>query len=89
MCEKFERLALKRLPDYFGKSQTELKKIFSLESSAKNLNEVLLAKMLGIDGKLTLSSFLIKSNIVPKTIRIQKTGHIKRVCLFLHLNLQR
>ena len=77
MGEDFERLALKRLSYYFGKSQTELKRTFSLESSAKNINEVLLSKMLGIDGKLTSSAELLKSNITPKTIRIQKTGHIK------------
>lgn len=82
MGEDFERLALKRLSYYFGKSQTELKRTFSLESSAKNINEVLLSKMLGIDGKLTSSAELLKSNIIPKTIRIQKTGHIKESMSF-------
>lgn len=82
MGEDFERLALKRLSYYFGKSQMELKRTFSIESSAKNINEVLLSKMLGIDGKLTSSAELAQSNITPKTIRIQKTGHIRESMSF-------
>jgi|GEM_PF-1070262 len=82
MREDFERLALKRLSYYFGKTQTELKQTFSVDSSAKNINEVLLSKMLGIDGKLASSPELKDSNITPKTIRIQKTGHIKESMSF-------
>lgn len=82
MRENFEKLALKRLSYYFGKSQSELKQIFSIESTAKNINEVLLAKMLGIEGKIALSPDIVESNIIPKTIRIQKTGHIKESMSF-------
>ena len=82
MREDFERLALRRLSYYFGKTQTELKQTFSIDSSAKNINEVLLSKMLGIEGKLALSPELAGSNITPKTIRIQKTGHIKESMSF-------
>ena len=82
MKEDFERLALRRLSYYFGKTQTELKHTFSIESNAKNINEVLLSKMLGIDGKLSSSPELTGTNITPKTIRIQKTGHIKESMSF-------
>lgn len=82
MIEDFERLALKRLSYYFGKTQTELKQTFSVDSSAKNINEVLLSKMLGIEGKLASSPELRGTNITPKTIRIQKTGRIKESMSF-------
>ena len=82
MGEDFERLALRRLSYYFGRTQTELKQTFSIDSSAKNINEVLLAKMLGIDGKLATSAELKGSNIIPKTIRIQTSGHIKESMSF-------
>lgn len=82
MGEDFKRLALKKLSYYFGKSQTELKQTFSVDSSAKNINELLLSKMLGIDGKLALSPEFKDSNITPKTIRIQNNGHIKESMSF-------
>lgn len=66
MRENFEKLALKRLSYYFGKSQSELKQIFSIESTAKNINEVLLAKMLGIEGKIALSPDIVELNILVR-----------------------
>lgn len=82
MKEDFERLILKRLSYYFGRTQTELKQIFSIDSSAKNINEVLLSKMLEIDGKLSSSPELVGLNITPRTIRIQNNGHIKESISF-------
>ena len=58
-------------------TQTELKTRFAVESSAKNLNEVLLSKMLGIQGKIAYTEEFQKAGIVPKTIRVRKNGTIK------------
>ena len=54
-----------------------MKKHFSVESTAKNLNEVLLAKMLGVTGKIAYTDEFQKACIVPKTIRVQLNGKIK------------
>ena len=58
-------------------TQAELKTHFAVESSAKNLNEVLLSKMLGIQGKIAYTEEFQKAGIVPKTIRVRKNGTIK------------
>lgn len=73
----FEDIIVDKLKPFFGKTQQELKTLFSVESTAKNLNEVLLAKMLGVTGKIAYTDEFQKACIVPKTIRVQKTGKIK------------
>lgn len=73
----FEDIIVDKLKPFFGKTQQELKTLFYVESTAKNLNEVLLAKMLGVTGKIAYTDEFQKACIVPKTIRVQKTGKIK------------
>lgn len=73
----FEDHIIGTLRPYFGMTQAQLKTHFGVESSAKNLNEVLLAKMLGVQGKIAYTSEFQNASIVPKTIRIQKNGRIK------------
>lgn len=73
----FEDIIVDKLRPYFGKTQTQLKQHFSVESTAKNLNEVLLAKMLGVTGKIAYTDEFQKACIVPKTIRVQLNGKIK------------
>lgn len=73
----FEDIIVDKLKPFFGKTQQELKTLFSVESTAKNLNEVLLAKMLGVTGKIAYTDEFQKACIVPKAIRVQKTGKIK------------
>ena len=48
----------------------------------RGLTQEEVAKMLGIDGKLATSAELKGSNIIPKTIRIQTSGHIKESMSF-------
>lgn len=74
---KFEDYLRRKLSPYFGMTQEELKTHFAVESSAKNLNEVLLSKMLGIQGKIAYTEEFQKAGIVPKTIRVRKNGTIK------------
>ena len=73
----FEDYIISKVTPYFGKTQNKLKEMFSIESNAKNLNEVLLAKMLGIKGKIAYTEEFQKACIIPKTIRVRKDGTIK------------
>lgn len=78
----FEDYLIEKVSHYFGKTQDELKAILGVESTAKNLNELLLAKMLGVKGKISNAAEFKKANIVPKTIQIQQNGTIKESMSF-------
>ena len=79
----FEDIITKRLSPYFGKTQQQLKNQFAVEEChAKNLNEVLLARMLGIKGKIAYTDEFQKACIIPKTIRVQQDGKIKESMSF-------
>lgn len=83
LCKaSFEDIIIDKLKRFFGKTQEELKALFGIESNAKNLNEVLLAKMLGISGKIAYTDEFQKACIVPKTIRVQRGGRIKESMSF-------
>lgn len=75
--KSFEDIIIERLRPFFGKTQMELTKYFGIESQAKNLNELILAKMLGVKGKIVYTEEFQKACIVPKTIRVQGNGKIK------------
>lgn len=73
----FEDIIKNKINPYLGWSRRELISWFNLEeSSAKNINELILAKMLGIEGKISKTEEFIKANIIPKTIRIEINGKI-------------
>lgn len=72
----FEDYIVEKVSPYFGKTQSELKTILGVNSNAKNLNELLLAKMLGVSGKISNSEEFKKAGISPKTIRVQRNGSI-------------
>ena len=78
----FEDCLIERLKPFYGKTQEQLKEMFSVESTAKNLNEVLLAKMLGVEGKIAYTDEFKKAGIIPKTIRVRKNGTIKESMSF-------
>lgn len=73
----FEDVIISKLRPYFGMTSDEIKRHFSVETNAKNLNEVLLGKMLGIKGKTAYTEEFQKASIIPKTIRVQNDGTIK------------
>ncbi len=75
--KSFEEYIDRSVSAYYGKTQKELQIIFGMDSSAKNLNNRLLAKMLGIKGQLADAEEFKKGSIIPKTIRIQRNGRIK------------
>lgn len=72
----FETYILNKVRPYFGKAQAELASMFGLTTTAKNVNELLLARMLGIEGKITATNEFQKANIVPKTVRVNHDGSI-------------
>lgn len=81
--QSFEDIIVEKLRPYFGNTQEQLKKMFDLEKcNAKNINEILLAKMLGIKGKIAYTDEFQKACIVPKTIRVQRNGKIKESMSF-------
>lgn len=75
--QTFDQYVVQKVSPYIGMSQTQLKARFSVESSAKNLNEVLLARMLDVRGKIAYTDEFQKAGIVPKTIQVRQDGTIK------------
>lgn len=78
----FEDIIIERLKPNYGKTVSRLCAYYSLITGAKNVNELLLSKMLGIHGKASKTNEFQKANIVPKTIRINKNGTIKESMSF-------
>ena len=80
--QSFEEYIERKVEPYYGKSQQELKTLFGIDSVAKNLNELLLGKMLGIEGKIAYTEEFQKACIVPKTIRVRIDGSIRESMSF-------
>ncbi|MBR3691865.1 MAG: restriction endonuclease, partial [Clostridia bacterium] len=78
----FEDYIIDQLKPYYGMTQTELKSRFGVDTMAKSLNYILLARMLGINGDIRNTQEFQNANIIPKTIRIQKNGSIKESMSF-------
>lgn len=78
----FEEVIADSLSIYYGKSQDELRMLFGVTSTAKNVNEILLSKMLGVEGRVSQTEEYKKAGIVPKTIRVQSNGNIKESMSF-------
>lgn len=80
--KSFDRYVVEKLSPYIGMTQGELKARFGIRSTAKNLNELLLARMLGVKGKIAYTDEFQKAGIVPKTIRVRRDGTIKESMSF-------
>lgn len=78
----FEEIIIERLRPNYGKTVSRLCAYYSLMTGAKNVNELLLSKMLGIAGRASQTNEFQNANIVPKTIRIQRNGTIKESMSF-------
>lgn len=78
----FEDYIIKKVRQFYGMTQIDLKAFFNVESNAKNLNEVLLARMLNIKGKIAYTEEFLKAQIVPKTIRVRQDGTVKESMSF-------
>lgn len=71
---------------YIGKSQKELMDEFQIESTAKNLNSILISRMFGVKGNLRDTEEFLKAQIIPRTIRIEENGNIKESMPFSAFN---
>ncbi len=80
--QSFEDYIIEKVRPYFGTAQSELRKAFGIDTTPKNLNELLLAKMLGINGKIAYTEEFQKACIVPKTIRVRKNGTVRESMSF-------
>lgn len=78
----FEEYIIDKIKPYYGKTQFQLKTHFGIDSNAKNLNEILLAQMLDVKGRITNTEEFRKAGIIPKTIRVQRNGKIKESMSF-------
>lgn len=77
-----EDYIISTLTPYYGKTQGQLKEMFHIDSTAKNINEVFLSKIFGIKGRLAKTDEFQNANIIPKTIRVQKSGKINESMSF-------
>lgn len=73
----FEECVIQRLVPFYGKTVSWLRKVYHIDSVAKNVNELILAKMLGVEGKITHTEEFQNASIIPKTIRVQRDGKIR------------
>lgn len=80
--KSFDQYVMEKVTPYIGMTQAELKACFGVESTAKNLNEILLARMLEVKGKIAYTDEFQKAGIVPKTIRVRRDGTIKESMSF-------
>lgn len=73
---------------YKGKTQTELMKEFNIDSNAKNLNGILIARMFNVKSRLRETDEFQKANIVPRTVRVEENGRIKESLPFPYFNFE-
>ena len=52
-------------------------KELNIDSNAKNLNGILVARMFNVKSRLRDTDEFQKANIVPRTIRVEENGRIK------------
>ncbi len=68
----FEDYIIAKIRPYYGKTQLQLKTMLGVDSNAKSLNEILLARMLDVKGRIAYTEEFQKAGIIPKTIRVQR-----------------
>lgn len=78
----FEDYIIRKVSEFYGRTQQELKTFFDVESNAKSLNEILLARMLNVSGRIAYTEEFQKAGIIPKTIRVQYDGSIRESMSF-------
>lgn len=62
----FENYIINKIKPYYGKYQNDLIKEFNLNPNMKNVNERIIASILGIKGNIAATEEFKKANIVPK-----------------------
>ena len=78
----FEQYVEEKIAPYFGKSIPELCEQFHLQTNSKAVTEMVVAKILGLNGHINQTEEFLKANIVVKTIRVNANGRIKESMSF-------
>lgn len=78
----FEDYILEKITPFYGSTQTSLLEKYHIKRTTKNANELILAKMLGVKGKITQTEEFKKAGIIPKTIRVQQNDKIQESMSF-------
>ncbi len=78
----FEQYIETKLRPFYGKTIDELRSMLGVYSTAKNIVELLLAKMLGASGKISSTEEFQKAGIVVKTVRLLSNGQAKESMSF-------
>lgn len=68
--------------EYIGKSESELLNIFNISCKSKDKFSLIVNRMFNLKKGLKNSEEFLKANIIPKTIRVEKTGRIKESISF-------
>ncbi len=71
-----ETIIYDKLSPFFGHTQRDLCDMYQVKTKAKHKNEILVAAMLDISGKISKTEEFQKANIVTKTIRLKRNGKI-------------
>ena len=80
--QSFDNYVKETTNKYIGKSESELLNIFNISSKSKDKFSLIVNRMFNIKKGLRNSEEFLKANIIPKTIRIEKTGRIKESISF-------
>lgn len=75
--QTFDDYIIKTVGKYYGKSETELSKIFEIDTNAKSKFSILFSRMLKVNGNIENTEEFLKANIKVKTVRIEQNGRIK------------
>ena len=85
--KSFEEIIYDRLKPYFGVKSKDIINQFDIKES-KNVNEVIVARLLGVYGRVSQTEEFLKANIVPKTIRLEENGKMIESMSFPNFKFQ-
>lgn len=86
--ESFTDFVENVIKKYKGRTQKELMEEFNIDSNAKNLNGMLIARMFNVKSRLRDTDEFQKANIIPRTVRVEENGHIKESMPFPYFNYE-
>lgn len=72
----FEQYVIDKISPYFGQSVPDLCAKFGLKQESKSVTELIIARILGLKGRINQSEEFIKANIKVKTIRVNANNTI-------------
>lgn len=78
----FEEYIENKFKPYYGRSQESLANEFNISLSSKNINNRIVANILGVKGNIKDTEEFKKASITPKAISISKTGRLEQSVSF-------